>query len=93
MSYKHDIENFMDYINDMGINLKDCKPIYVEDYIKTLYANGRTNSTIARNVASIRCFFKYMFAKGLISKDSEISLKMPKAEKENQRENTSTWRF
>ena len=24
VSYKHDIENFMDYINDMGINLKDC---------------------------------------------------------------------
>ena len=68
VSYKHDIENFMDYINDMGINLKDCKPIYVEDYIKTLYANGRTNS------------------KGLISKDSEISLKMPKAEKKIKRE-------
>ena len=83
VSYKHDIENFMDYINDMGINLKDCKPIYVEDYIKTLYANGRTNSTIARNVASIRCFFKYMFAKGLISKDSEINLKCLKLKRKS----------
>jgi len=86
VSYKHDIENFMEYINDIGVNLEDCKPIYVEDYIKTLYANGRANSTIARNVASIRCFFKYMFTKGLISTDSEISLKMPKAEKKIKRE-------
>lgn len=86
VSYKHDIESFMEYINNIGISLKDCKPIHVEEYIKTLYDNGRTNSTIARNVASIRCFFKYMFTKGLISTDSEINLKMPKAEKKIKRE-------
>ena len=86
VSYKHDIESFMEYINNIGISLKDCKPIHVEEYIKTLYDNGRTNSTIARNVASIRCFFKYMFAKGLINTDNEINLKMPKAEKKIKRE-------
>ena len=86
ISYRHDIENFIDYINEVGINLNNCNTSNIEEYVKKLFAEGRTNSTIARNVASIRCFFKYLFAKGLISTDNEISLKMPKSKKKAKKE-------
>lgn len=89
VSYKNDIENFMSYLIDNSISLENCQITQVERYIDQLCSNGRTSSTIARNIASIKCFLKYMYAKGIIPQDSQLSLKMPKTKKKSKRASLS----
>lgn len=79
-AYLRDILRFKDYVNK-----KDD-----EDYIRTnktniityltnLQRNGKSTSTISRNLASIRCFFQYLLNNQLIDEDPTLNLKSPKS--------------
>lgn len=87
ISYKHDIENFMSFLDYEGVkSFEDYCNVDVEKYIKYLSQNGRTVSTVSRNMASIRCFFKYLNTKGIIKHHSNLDFKIPKAGKKNKKE-------
>lgn len=81
-SYKRDISQYLSYLNDNQIsNISLTNKTTVITYLLHLQKNGRATSTISRNLASIRGFYRFLILNKLIENDPTINLETPKAEK------------
>lgn len=82
ISYRRDLTKLIAYLKDNRIN--DPESVTAEDlceYVSQLDASGMKKSTISRNIASMKAFFKYTLANGITSKNPAADLKAPKVEK------------
>ena len=80
-SYKRDILQYQEYINENGLNyLKvDCDDL--NSYFEYLKKQGRKTSTISRAIASVRAFYQFLVRTKKIKKDPTAEVKTPKIEK------------
>ncbi len=81
-AYYSDAEKFVDYLFEKRI--KDVKKVdkkTISSFIKRLEKEGKSESTIARNIASIRFFFEYLLSVKLVSVNIAYKVKPPKIEK------------
>jgi len=76
-SYKRDLSAFFDYTESEMSDYEKMND-YFCDYIKNLRDMGRTASTISRNIASLRCFSRYLISKGLLMTDPTKNQKYEK---------------
>lgn len=81
-SYKRDVKQFMNYLGDVDLTLitKMNKSIIIS-YLLELQKKGRTSSTISRNIASLRSFYKYMTRNKIAESDPTLDLESPKIER------------
>ena len=80
-SYKRDIKQFKEYLNQKG---KDYSNITKEDmkkYIEQLQSIGKKASTISRCIASIRSFYQYELKNKKVEQDPTDQIQSPKIEK------------
>ena len=71
-AYGNDIRKFIQFISKKGITeLKDINDKIVDLYVKNLEGSMK-QSSIKRNISSLRKFFEYLKKKRLISKNSLI---------------------
>ncbi|MEE8329148.1 MAG: site-specific tyrosine recombinase XerD [Thermodesulfovibrionia bacterium] len=91
-AYKNDIKKFQKYINktgNIGIDSHEFVPNsrreisgFTKDevlsYLNHLRDSGNQNSTIIRNIASLRGFFKFMLLEGITEEDPLENLSNPK---------------
>ncbi|KRQ86813.1 Tyrosine recombinase XerD [Caloramator mitchellensis] len=80
-SYARDIKNFLQYLNRNNINFLEVKKSNIIAYFLNLQKDGRATSSISRNLASIRAFYRMLLKMDLISYDPTIELESPKIEK------------
>jgi len=81
-SYKRDIGQYLTYLNDAGIlDISLTNKTTVITYLLNLQKNGKAVSTISRNLASIRSFYKFLLLNKLIEIDPTINLETPKIER------------
>ncbi len=81
-AYKRDVENFLIYLdNKYNCKLNEINKTHIISYILQLKGQGRSTSTISRNLASIRSFCRYLILKGLLSSDPTVSIDSPKIQK------------
>ena len=76
-SYKRDLTAYFNFLETASINFKDVDTLFIKDYIKFLSENNKSVTTIARNVASIRSFYKYLISSGKIFYNPAQSVKIP----------------
>ena len=76
-SYKRDIQSFFSYIGDEFVSA-DKLGEHFFSYIDNLKKMGRTASTVSRNIASLRSFFKYLLSENIISSEPTQKLKYEK---------------
>ncbi len=60
---------------------EDCLEVTAErldGYFKSMTENGKSNATVLRSVASIRSFYDYLNARGLIDNNPGTELNLPK---------------
>lgn len=83
ISYKTDLELYLGYISDKGINsLEDIKSSDIESYMVFLQEyNKDTVTTVARKLTSIKNFHTFLEKEGIISKNVTIGIKRPKLRK------------
>lgn len=81
-AYSRDIFQLKEYLveNDLP-NFIEINKTVIITYLLYLQRLGRSNSTISRNLASIRSFYQYLFSNHLIKEDPTTDLKSPKSEK------------
>jgi len=76
-AYKRDISQYLDYvINIKKKNLSDISTSDVLDFIELLQKKGKSESTIVRCAASVRCFYKYLIAIGEAHQNPALGLKL-----------------
>ena len=80
-SYQRDILQFQDYLKDNDLNYAKLTEDDINNYFEQLRNNGKKNSTISRNLATIRSFYQYLLKTKKIAKDPTSNLQSPKIEK------------
>ena len=82
MSYKRDLMKVSKFLSEKGIsNLNSISEQDLAEYIADLSSQGFKAATISRNIASLKAYFHYLTAQGLVKKDISVSLHAPKIEK------------
>lgn len=82
ISYKHDIEQYISYLEERGIkNIDAVNKTVVLTYLISLQKKGRATATISRSLASVRAFYTYLKRIDAIKNDPTIGLETPKVEK------------
>ena len=82
MSYKRDLLKVDKFLKAKGVSeLKAITEQDLVEYIADLSGQGFKAATISRNIASLKAYFHYLTAQGLVDKDISVSLHAPKIEK------------
>ena len=81
LSYQRDLYAFFSFLEARKIKYKKVKKAEIYEYISYLQQNGKSASTVARVVASIRNFYKFLVLTDVIKKDPAVGISSPKGEK------------
>ena len=81
-SYKRDISKYTEYLEKNGnMSAEKATKTTILMYLLDLQKQGRAPSTVSRTLASLRSFYTYMLANGIVSADPTEDLETPKVEK------------
>ena len=80
-SYRRDIVQFEEYLNNKGLNYTKLEEQEIKEYIDYLKEEGKKTSTISRNIASIRSFYQFQLRNKKVKKDPTEGMQSPKIEK------------
>ena len=80
-SYKRDILQYANYVEENKINFLKVNEEQIRDYLKYMNDIGKKSSTISRSLASIRSFYQYLLRNKKIKKDPTEGIQSPKIEK------------
>ena len=80
-SYKRDISQFKEYIDEENIDYKSVKQPEIEGYLTELKKIGKKPSTVLRHLASIRLFYQYLVRNKVLDLDPTFGIQSPKIEK------------
>ncbi len=81
LSYKRDIDKYISHLEDKKIKLEKTNKTTVLDYLMNLQKMGKSSSTVSRNLASIRSFYRYLQNEGVVAVDPTAQLRSFKIEK------------
>ncbi|MEG2322510.1 MAG: tyrosine recombinase XerC [Bacilli bacterium] len=79
-AYKHDINNFINYLKINNIN--DVTYQIIRSYIHTLYDYKYKTKTISRHISSLKSFYKFLYKQEIIKDNPLLLINSPKLEKQ-----------
>ena len=80
-SYMRDLRQLQEYLlHEKGISLTEVKEADLQAYIEHLRGEGKSVSTIARNIASWKNYYQYLIQQSIIQDNPARSLSAGKAE-------------
>ena len=80
-SYKRDLKQFKNYLDENGKNYNKLEQKEIKEYIEYLQNVGKKPSTISRCIASIRSFYQYELKNKKVKQDPTDNIQSPKIEK------------
>lgn len=80
-SYKRDIMQYHNYVDENSINYLKADENKIKEYLQYLQGIGKKSSTISRSLASIRSFYQFLIRTKLIKEDPTVNIQSPKIEK------------
>ncbi len=81
LSYKRDINAFAEHMGQKSLTVDAVSSTIILDYLMGLQKDGKSASTVSRNLASIRSFYRFLQNKGIVSQDPTTNIHSLKAEK------------
>lgn len=82
MAYRRDLMKLVRYFESQGITeVEKVSATNLNSYMLYMEKQGLTNTTISRNVASMKGFFQYLKNQDIIAEDVSASLTSPKIER------------
>ena len=81
-AYEHDLHQFLDFLQSHRIlSFESVDRANLRSYFRMLVEGGSGKRTVARKIASLRSFFKFLRRKGIVRSNPAISLVTPKPDK------------
>ena len=81
-SYLRDVSAFLNFLTEEHIpSPLEVDTAVIEEYVQHLHNLNRTNSTISRNIASVRCFYKFLILRGDMQVNPAKTVKLEKEPK------------
>lgn len=73
--------NYLTFLSELDVSPLEADERDVQGFVDRLHDMERSPTTISRNLASVRCFYKFLMYKGLVDHNPAKSIKAGKAEK------------
>lgn len=81
-SYMRDIRQFSDWLRlNEEIVIVDATQLNISDYLSHLEGQGRSGSTVSRNLASLKNFYAYLVSSGFLEKSPVVDIHVDRGEK------------
>ena len=81
-SYMRDIRQFSTWLRtDKKMEVIDATQLNISEYLSVLETEGRSNSTISRNLASLKNFYAYVVSSGFLEKTPVTDIHIERGEK------------
>jgi len=78
-AYQLDISRFIDYLKKNGVSSpKDAQPKHIHRMLQLLTEIGLSENSLARNLSSIRGFYKFLISENIIDTDPTVHVDRPK---------------
>ena len=81
LSYKRDINAYVDFLEAKKTTVDAVSGTSILDYLMKLQKSGKAASTVSRNLASIRSFYRFMQNEGIVKQDPTANLHSLKIDK------------
>jgi integrase/recombinase XerD len=79
-AYLFDLQRFAEFVESTGIlHFKQVQPQHIHDFLTLLQEMGLALSSRSRALSSLRGFFSYLFANGIIPADFTEKTELPRA--------------
>lgn len=80
-SYLRDAMNYLTFLSELDVSPLKADERDVQAFVDRLHDMERSPTTISRNLASVRCFYKFLMYKGMVDHNPAKSIKAGKTEK------------
>lgn len=81
-AYERDLVQFRAFLDELGSSvIEDLAPADLDGYVVLLQEQDYKSSTVARKVAAVRAFLKFLYAEGVVGAELVDWLHQPKAER------------
>lgn len=80
-AYAADLSEFAGYMERRDHDLKEASVRDVRAFLATLHQRDLARSTIARHVASVRSFYKFLARRGMVDANPMAALRSPRKER------------
>lgn len=80
-SYLRDTMYFLEFLSDRSVSPVEADEAVIQEYVDHLHDLNRSPTTISRNLASVRCFYKFLMFRGLTETNPAKAIKLEKAPK------------
>lgn len=80
-SYLRDTMNYLSYLSQIDITPIEADERDIQGFVDHLQHMNRSTTTISRNLASVRCFYKFLIYKNLVDQNPAKNIRVGKAEK------------
>lgn len=80
-SYLRDIMHFLEFLSNNDVMPLDADEAVIQEYVAHLHELKRSPTTISRNLASVRCFYKFLIFRGFLDTNPAKGIKLEKTEK------------
>lgn len=77
-AYKRDIRKFKDFLDNSGTSITGFKRLDLTAFLLHLRDLGNQSATLARNIAALRGFCKFMLMEGIMEEDPIENVATPK---------------
>lgn len=80
-SYLRDTMYYLEYLSHADIDPLEADEQVVQGYVDHLHELKRSPTTISRNLASVRCFYKFLIFRGMLDHNPAKGIKLEKTVK------------
>lgn len=81
-SYLRDVAHFLNFLERQGLdNPAKADEAMIQTYVRQLGEEKKTNATITRNIASVRCFYRYLMINQMADSNPAKAVKLEKTPK------------
>ena len=81
-SYMRDVRQFADWLQlHDGCGVIDAQQLHIHSYLSYLQEDGRSGSTISRNLASLKNFYGYLVSSGFVERTPVTDVHIDRGEK------------
>ena len=81
-AYSADLAQFVGFARERGVvAAKDVTPLLVRGYLATIRGSGLSRASVARKLASVRSFFRFLALRGEMESNPAVAVRTPRLER------------
>ncbi len=80
-SYGADLKRFVKFIKESGLDHRNLERREMRSWVSWLHSQGLSQRSVARNLSSVRSFYRFLKKRGVVKKDPSRLVSYPKLPK------------